>query len=81
MSDWIKVEDMLPGKSDHIKTNNVLLWCPSHPKEPYIIGYGVMGDGVNYPYEIIEWKSLRGSCKTIFADVTHWQPLPLPPNK
>jgi hypothetical protein len=78
--EWISVEDRLPRKSNHETTQNVLLWCGNQPNSPYTIGYGVMVDGVNYPFEISSWKSLDSGCNIIYGEVTHWMPLPEPPN-
>ena len=73
---WISVKDKLPEKSNHKKTANVLLWCPQQPNMPWIIGYGLIKNGVNYPYEIDVWKSIDASCNIIYGEVTHWMPLP-----
>jgi len=79
MNEWISVKDRLPEKSDHEKTANVLLWCSRQPNMPWIIGHGIMVDGVNCPYEIKRWESLDSGCNIIYGDVTHWMPLPMPP--
>lgn len=76
---WFNVNSKLPNKSDHIKTERVLLWCSKQPNSPYVIGYGIMKDGVNYPYEISQWNNLDSGCNIIFGEVTHWMRLPDPP--
>ena len=79
MSDWISVEDRLPVKFNHLRTQTVLLWCPQQPNMPYILGYGLMVAGVNYPFEIKAWKCIDSACDIIYGEITHWQPLPKPP--
>lgn len=79
MDNWISVKDRVPPKSDHINTQRVLLFVKGQPNSPYLIGYGIMKDGVNYPYEIKGWRKVDEACNLIFGEVTHWQPLPPPP--
>ena len=76
---WISVDDDLPPKSDSIRTQTVLLWCSGQCQSPFTLGYGIMVDGVNYPFTIKQWKSTDSGCDIIYGDVTHWQPLPQPP--
>ena len=78
---WISVEDRLPPKSDHKRTQKVLLWIDGAEKSPYTLGYGIMNDGVNYPYTIRKWASTDSSHDMIYGAVTHWMPLPEPPTK
>ena len=77
--DWVSVKNRLPPKLDHIRTQTVLLWCPQQPNAPFILGYGIMNDGVNYPYTIKTWKSMDTGFDVIYGDVDHWMPLPEPP--
>ena len=79
VSEWISVNDDLPQKSDHIRTQTVLLWCLGQPKSPYTLGYGIMNDGINYPFTIKNWVSTDSGCNIIYGDITHWMPLPEPP--
>ena len=79
MSKWISVDDNLPLKSNHKRTVNVLLWCSGQPSMPFVIGHGIIVDGVNFPYKIKLWKSLDSGCDIIYGEVTHWMPLPEPP--
>ena len=81
MSEWISVQDDLPRKSDHVRTQTVLLWCTGQPKSPYTLGYGIMVDGVNYPFKIKRWVSTDSGCNIIYGDVTHWSELPEPPEE
>ena len=77
--EWINVKDKLPPKSDHKRTNTVLLWVDGLPKSPYLLGYGIMNDGVNYPYTIREWAYTDSTNDMMYGTVTHWMPLPKPP--
>ena len=81
MMEWISVNDGLPRKSDHIRTQTVLLWCYGQPNSPYMLGYGIMNDGVNYPFTVKCWKSTDTGCNVIYGDVTHWAELPEPPKE
>jgi len=79
MKDWISVKDKLPQKSDSVRTQTVLLWCEGQPNSPYTLGYGIMDDGVNYPFTIKKWVSTDSGCNIIYGDVTHWSELLDPP--
>ena len=79
MMEWISVEDELPRKSNSEITETVLLWYVGKSKSPYTLGYGVMNDGVNYPFTIHTWHYDDEGANAICGEVTHWMPLPEPP--
>ena len=76
---WMSVDKELPIKFDHIRTQTVLLWCSGQPNSPYTLGYGIMNDGVNYPFTIKRWKTTDSGSDFIHGEVTHWMKLPNPP--
>ena len=70
MSEWISVEDRLPGKGDDVQ-----VYC-SDTKEQMVgfsLGYGGRFQFGTYP---IEGSDLRGM---LICRPTHWMPLPEPP--
>ena len=79
MNEWISVKDKLPEKSDSVRTQTALLLCTGQSKSRYTLGYGIMDDGVNYPFTIRKWVSTDTGCNIIYGDVTHWMPMPKPP--
>lgn len=67
MSEWISVEIQVPPQRDEDPdcTANVLVWTES----------GNMLAAF-YSYDDAEWYDLHGD---MIRDVTHWMPLPPPP--
>ena len=79
-SKWISINDSLPAKSNSVRTQTVLLWNSGVCGSPYTLGYGVMDDGVNYPFNVEYW-CYQQSGNTIHGAVTHWMSLPEPPKE
>lgn len=72
MSNWISVKDRLPQNSER-----VLAYCEKTKK--YFVGnvtYRCFSDEVYWRHE---WA--RGAMYTVTSKVTHWMPLPEPPQK
>ena len=69
-SEWVKVEDRLP---EYYK--NVLCYGKTHHySDKVICTCWIASDGENYIYTIT-------ATDNIMTEVTHWMPLPTPPNR
>lgn len=72
MSEWISVKDKLPE-------NNVTVLAYCEKTKKYFIGnaiYRCFSDGVYWRHE-----GARGAMYTVTSKVTHWMPLPEPPEE
>jgi hypothetical protein len=64
MSEWISVEDELPEKSGYV-------FVVHKSNLPFVASYGVWGE---------EFTVVGGGEDSVVHEVTHWMPLPEPPN-
>ena len=71
-SGWVKVEDRLPGNAGWVN-DTVMFWSKKH-------GHALIGC---YDFEFDDWTQqpwTEGAEKLKSSDVTHWRPLPTPPD-
>ena len=64
MGDWISVDDRLPEESGYVMAVH-------KSNLPFVVCYGVYGD---------EFTVVGGGEGSVVHEVTHWMPLPEPPN-
>ena len=70
MSEWISVDDRLPDTSTKFKEGDYVL-CRAGDGVPFVAWY-------NEPMD--RWTVSHHYASSEAAAVTHWQPLPEPPN-
>ena len=71
-SGWVKVEDRLPENAGWVN-DTVMFWSKKH-------GHALIGC---YDFEFDDWTQqpwTEGAEKLKSSDVTHWRPLPTPPD-
>ena len=71
-SGWVKVEDRLPENAGWVN-DTVMFWSKKH-------GHALIGC---YDFEFDDWTQqpwAEGAEKLKSSDVTHWRPLPTPPD-
>lgn len=85
MSEWISVEDRLPMQIPaNIPTMDWVLVSSIDPPHPITIA---RWDGKNWEFlctnESWAYAAMYGDCTTPFdlEDITHWMPLPKPPEE